>query len=169
MKIQPTFLTKFYGLLVLVLVLNTAAKPTHDFHSSLIHIEYTGGKYEVTLRLFSDDLELAVANFAKKKVHLDATESEAYITNYLSRTLKIKSSGAAHINWEWVGMETEPEATKIYLEYKAKDNANLTVVSTLFTELFDDQKNIITLERKGNKESQLLDKNTSSYTFNFKN
>jgi len=169
MKTHQLFPSKFYILLVVVLLLNTAAKPLHDFHSSLIHIEHTGSKYEVTLRLFSDDLELAVANFAKKKVHLDATESEAYIHNYLTRHLKIQSSGSSRINWEWVGMESDPEATKIYLEYQAKENANLTVVSTLFTELFEDQKNIITLERKGGKESQLLDKSNNTYTFHLKN
>jgi len=158
-----------YIAVVMVALFVTAAKPTHDFHSSITHIEHSSGKYEITLRLFSDDLELAVTNFTKKKVRLDAAESEAYVQNYLSRNLKIKSTGASHINWEWIGMETDPESSKIYLEYQAKDNTSITVFSTLFTELYEDQKNIITLERKGNKESQLLDRVNNTYTFHLKN
>ncbi len=167
---QKSSLRKYTLLLIVVIgLLGVAAKPTHDFHSSITHIEHVSGKYEVTIRVFSDDLEKAVTNFTKKKVHLDAAEGEALVQNYLSRHLKITSSNTSHINWEWIGMESDPESTKIYLEYKAKDNTSLTVITTLLTELFDDQKNIITLERKGNKESQLLDKANTSYTFNLKN
>lgn len=160
-----------YNLVLIVLVglIAVAAKPMHEFHSSITHIEHVSGRYEVTIRVFSDDLEKAVTNFTKKKVQLDAAEGEAQVQNYLSRNLKITSSGTSHINWEWIGMESDPESTKIYLEYKAKDNTSLTVITTLLTELFDDQKNIITLERKGNKESQLLDKSNTTYTFNLRN
>jgi len=147
----------------------TAAIPNHDFHSSLTNIEQVNGRYEITLRLFSDDLEKAVSAFAKKKVNLEELESEGLLQNYLTRNLKIQSIGSSRINWEWIGYEAGPEATKIYLEYKAKDNASLTVRSTLLTEMYDDQQNIVTLNRNGTKQSQLLDKEKTSYTFELKN
>lgn len=72
--------------LLLNLWVGSYSPTTHDFHAALATVKQNAQEntLEVTLRLFTDDLELAVSNASKKKFLLNQSDSvEPEVAEYL--------------------------------------------------------------------------------------
>jgi Domain of unknown function (DUF6702) len=143
----------------------------HDFHVSIMDIVVNdeSGELEITLRVFTEDLELALQKENGKLIRPGADEqnkpTEAYIYNYIMNHVFIEINDAV-VQTEWIGKEMEIEETFIYmvLPLPAKGQS-LFVESKLFFELFTDQENRILFENGSRKQSLVLNKENSKGEF----
>lgn len=147
-----------------------AKKPTHDFHSSLTVLEYEpqSSSYEITIKVFTDDLEAAISKEAGKTLKIDSPTAKAYLQKYLYKNFACKQPNSNIINWEFIDVAVNHETTEIFLEYISRNpKAGLDVKNSLLTDIFDDQQNITTLKFQGQSKSFLFSKAETKYYFSF--
>jgi hypothetical protein len=146
----------------------SAFSVNHEFYLGVFYLEANEGQQqlELTAKLFTDDLENALSQRFGQPVFLDQSDTlSPYITQYLNERFLLRSNGHIHI-WQWVGMETDPDLTYVYLSAKLPSlNAPLTTEVTVFFELFKTQTNIVHLKYNEIKKSAYLTPGKPSYTF----
>ncbi|QHT69488.1 hypothetical protein GXP67_24000 [Rhodocytophaga rosea] len=126
------------------------AEPAHEFHTSLAQIQYntTTKSFEVSLRVFTDDLEAALTreNNNQKVSISDTKLADPFIEKYINKHLLIHTKQGHKQQMTFVGKEIEVDVTWIYVEVSATDDlGGLRIQNTILTELFDDQVNIVNL------------------------
>ena len=136
----------------------------HDFHLSKGTVEYVAQaeSIQVTLHVFIDDLELALTRQGAPTLYL-GTEKEVaatddYVRAYLERHFRLHADGRA-VDFTYLGKETSDDlsAVWIYLEGRpVPPPRKLQVEYDLLTEVFDDQKNILTFRGPSNTRFTLL-------------
>ena len=134
-----------------LLFLANATPPAHDFHVGRARIEYGAAEQEwqITLHLFIDDLELALAEKRSPDLYLgtkrETAEADRYIQSYLQQYFQL-SVGDETLQWEWLGKEISDDLTAfwIYLYVpEANPKAGLKVRNKLLLDLYDDQQNMV--------------------------
>jgi hypothetical protein len=145
----------------------TLLPQVHDFHSSLTVMEYEpkDENYEITIRLFTDDIENLLQKTSNKKIPLESAEAESALKIYLSKHFTVKAPKSRFTNWEWVGFEAGTENSEIFVLYRAKPNTELIVENSILSDLFSDQQNIVNKVVGPSKHSHLFSPGSSSYTF----
>ena len=126
----------------------------HDFHYSRFGLEWNvqTGTWQGILRLFTDDLEVALSldavsetswRLGDEREHASADEAiAAYATSHWSL---VDSSGSA-LSWQFIGKEVDYDITFIYLESAPiEPHAVHAIKSHGFFEMFEDQVNEITM------------------------
>lgn len=130
----------------------------HTFHTSLMSLEYNHQEQlvEISLQVFSHDLENILTRRAGKNVRLDKTpDAEALIFAYLKDTITLKNSAGETKSFAWVGMETQSDRVWLYFESKMPEGLNGAQLSNrLFFELLEDQLNLVHL-KDNNKKNDL--------------
>lgn len=144
------------------------AKPMHPFHSSLTEIRYNAvsHSWEISVRLFADDLEKALIPLNKgQRVSLGKSDiSAAWIEKYLALHFII-SEGVGD-KPVYIGHEFEADAIWVYLELPCTACSRLSLVNTLLTEIFSNQANIVNVIKDKSKKSFLFKKGTEKAEFN---
>lgn len=135
----------------------------HDFHASVTQMQYNAKTkaFEISVRVFTDDLEEALSRGAAAKVHLGPNDKndqiiEKYIRShfgYVSPQKQIKSI-------DYVGHEPEVDANWLYLEmpYAEPFQGGLLKQNVLM-EVFDDQVNMVNIQYQGQKKTFVFRKN----------
>ena len=118
----------------------------HKFYMSLTVVDHNAAEksLEVTMRLFADDLELAVAKQTGKTLKHGQPGFDAAVLAVVQRALAIKRADGSPLTLTWVGLENKVDVTWVYVE--AKDvaaTAGFTVRDTIFTDLFPEQVNML--------------------------
>jgi hypothetical protein len=126
------------------------AEPAHEFHTSLAQIQYnkTSQSFEVSLRVFTDDLEavLTKENNNQKISISDPKLSDPLLEKYIFNHLSVLNKQNQKQPMTFVGKEIEVDVTWIYVEISAiSELSGLRIQNTILTELFDDQVNIVNL------------------------
>lgn len=156
---------KKWGLILLLLV-SAQVLSAHKFYVSLTQINYNSKtkSIEVTLKLFTDDLELSTTNFSKKTVKIiNAEDSDVEIANYIKDKFSISINNKVQV-LNYLGKEMENDVSWCYLEIKnVTDIQSIKINNRIFTEQFPDQKNLIHLNVNGVEESAVLTKNTTTF------
>lgn len=139
-----------YIFISLVCWVSMLAKPAHDFHTSLAQIQFNKSTYsfEVSLRVFTDDLEAALTleNKNQKVSITDAKLADQLIEKYLNKHLLILTGQNQKHDMTFVGKEVEVDVTWIYVEIAATgDHKGLRIQNSILMELFEDQVNIVNL------------------------
>lgn len=156
-------MTKFlrYGFLLLLLV-SLSAAGFHKFYVSIFQINYVPEKktVQITARIFTDDLEKALERKIKKKIYLattkEAPETEELLKKYIADKLHIKINNVEK-GIRFLGRETEDDVVICYLTIPVTEKINtFEVYTTVLTEVYPDQQNIIHTQINGNKKSLLL-------------
>lgn len=157
----------FLAFIVSIIATKAGDSVLHDFHSALTSIVYDAPsrQYEITIRVFSDDLETALCRQANRKIKVESVEGEAILMAYLQKTFRIRNLQSAKISWEFVGFESGPESSRIYLAYPCGPGGKLQVVNKFFMELFDDQKNIVNVIQGERSQSHLFTQGQESHEF----
>lgn len=147
------------------------AKPQHSFHSSLAEMNYNNKSksFQVVLKLFADDTEAALTKFSGlsysvgglgKNRNPDAVLS-AYLNEHFVLTKKSKKSTI-----QYIGKEVSVDMVTVYFEIPFNDNLkNYTLSNTIMLDLFDDQSNIINLQKDNKNKSFQFDSNKRSIQF----
>ncbi|KAA6435730.1 DUF6702 family protein [Rufibacter glacialis] len=132
----------------------------HDFHTSITDARYNpkNQTYELSVRVFADDLEEALSRRHKTTVRLDRSERvNKLMAEYLQAHLAISVVKGTRAPQKFIGAQEEADAIWLYLEIPAgkAPAGQVWVQNALLTEVFNDQTNILNLEVAGKKRSVL--------------
>jgi len=135
--------------LVLLVLLGCGSWFMHKFYVSLTEIRYNEltERFEVSMRIFPDDLDLALLN--RTGIHSQlATElqhdlADSLLMVYLLEDFALRVNGE-ELELNYLGMEPESDAIWCYLESpKTAAPDSITIINAVLTEYFPDQVNII--------------------------
>ena len=148
------------GLLLLGLGAGQAAS-AHSVHASLAQIEHNRetGKAEISIRLFVDDFEQALAKRRGAPVRLDKTPGpDRIVLAYLADALVLTGRDGKRAPLAWVGMDVQALTVWIYLEAELKSGlAGGRLRDTVLFDLFDDQVNTVNLRQGKARETLVFD------------
>ncbi len=157
----------FLGMLALM---SLGAAVFHDFHSSITELEFNtaSGKYEVAIRVFTDDLETAInAQHKGAKLVVDkGTGADVHIGSYMQKAFTIMDKGQKPRPASFIGKELDGEVTWVYMEVEGVTNPQeIIIFNAILIDTFEDQKNIVNCKIKGAKKSFLFDRKHQKYAF----
>ena len=150
--------------LLVALSLLLSGTSLHEFHVSKCQIEYVGAEQslQMSMHIFIDDLEEALRQRGKDQLYIctekEAAEAETYLIDYLKNRILIKANGQK-VDFNFVGKEISDDLAAVwcYLEVKGIEQlTELEVGNKLLQEVFDDQKNLISIIGPDGKKGYAL-------------
>lgn len=146
--------------------------PPHDFHTSLAEMNYneTSKSFEVSLRVFTDDLELALGQFTDNLSFKlsEGDKDEALIKRYIDHHFFIINTKKQKAACKYYGQETKADKTIIYFEIFVKRlSKNYSLQYSVLTEVFEDQFNIVNMFFKGKKLSHRFKRHSAPFPLVF--
>ena len=148
---------------LLVLFLGFLFPNLHPFHSSVTEMTYnqTDQSWEISIRLFQDDLEQTISSNLGKKFRMvpgDAA-SEKVLDAYLRKHFRFHAGKQITTPYRWLGTEQQQDAIWVYLEIPTKsDLVGSYLENSIFLDEFDDQTNLVSWSFQGQKKSYLFRK-----------
>jgi hypothetical protein len=131
------------------------ASAAHKYYTSLAQVEYNAESrtVEVSLRVFADDLELALTRRAGRQVSLDRTkDAGGLVLAYLRDTFAIKNRDGEAKALKWVGMELRAGVAWLYFEAEMPEGlAGGRLRDHVLFELFAEQVNTVSVRYPGAK------------------
>ena len=145
----------------------------HPFFVSVIDINHNqqDKTLEISVRIFTDDLEKTLQQYGKTKVDLlhptDKKATEALLSAYLNKQLQFAADGKA-IKWQLLGFEQIKESTWCYLEVENFSGFNsMDIRCELLYDYEKNQINIFHVKNKGKEKSYKLEYPKSTVRFDF--
>lgn len=145
----------------------------HDFHTSLTEINYNvkEGSLEVSVRVFTDDLEATLTklnNGKQVKIENDPKVIDPLLEKYLRKTLALVGKNKEVKFGKFYGKEKEADATWIYLEFfDCKNLSNYTIYNTIFLDMFSDQTNLMNVIYPTQKKTLVFKENNKTEAWPF--
>lgn len=146
----------------------------HDFHTSLTEINYntTSKSLEITIRVFTDDLENALMKQSGgKKIFINSTTKEQHdplIEQYITRHFVLVSPQKEIKKGTYIGRETEGDATWLYYEIpNCQAIKGYTLMNDIMQELFDDQTNLVNIIYPKDKKTIVYNAKVKTSVFPF--
>lgn len=148
--------------LLLVLIIFTFFSPPeskHPLHVSTTEVNFNAKEksLEISCRIFTDDFEVALSKQFKAKTDLSKPamhkKMDELVKKYLNANLQYKINGK-NLTANYVGFEKDMEATNIYLEISNISSLQrLSLTNSILYDLYDDQMNIVHVEKLGTRKS----------------
>lgn len=160
--------------LLVVLVLMSFAM-AHKFYLSVTNVVYSekDRAFQLTSRLFIDDLEQVLEERYGVEAHLATDEeakiSDTYIEKYLRTKFVVEINGET-VQYAFLGREYQDDVVICYMELADINFADLktmTVQNEILTDLFDEQQNVVHFKWMGQKKSFVLIKQNNKGMLNF--
>ncbi len=136
----------------------------HKFYVSLTEIRYNEQteRFEVSMRIFPDDLDLALLErsgiHTRLATELEHKKADSLLMNYLLEDFKLRFKGEA-LELNYLGKEPESDAIWCYLESsKVPSPDTITIHNAILTEFFPDQVNIVQVYHGKWNKGLLLDR-----------
>lgn len=150
----------FFSLILLILSFFAPAQ-RHDFHTSLAEVHYNQAEQtlEVSLRVFTDDLESALSreNGGKAIRVTEDKTADPFIKNYLSGRFSVIDGANRRKPVNLLGKEITVDVTWLYFEIRDVESlADKRLQNAVLTELFDDQINMVNFITPSGKRSFLF-------------
>jgi hypothetical protein len=155
---------KTYSLIFLLAILAGAAF-AHKFYTSITELSYNKESHsaEVMIHVFANDLEKAVATFHQRKLKIEQPDFDSLAFIYIGNKFLMETSRKELKKISPVGIEYKRDHATIYFEILLPEGfKNLTLTNTLFTELFSQQTNIVTIRSGTKKVSLVFNKETGT-------
>ena len=154
---------------MLIGLLNVA----HPFFMSVIDINHNAKEatLEISVRVFSDDLEKTLQQFSKQKIDIaNAAQKELIekqLQAYVSQRLKLNVNGKP-VNFRILGYEQQMESTWCYFEIENQPFVNTVDVDcSLLYDYESNQVNIVHVKTKGIQKTYKLDYPKRETSFRF--
>lgn len=132
---------------VLMILPSSIGVAAHKYYVSLTQAEYNDETktLEIAVRVFADDLELALTRANKRAVYLDKTADVSnLILAYLQANFEIQNSKNETQKFKWVGIETKVDSVWIYIETAMPEGlGGARARNNLFFELYPEQINTV--------------------------
>lgn len=129
-----------------------SSEEEHPIYISIAEVEYLTGKGEIqcALKIFTDDLELAIRETGVK-LNLDSAKeietSDIYIEKYVKNNFQLDAN-ADISEMQYVGKEYEEASTWIYFSFNVETELKeLKVLNKVIIDLYESQKNIINIRK----------------------
>ncbi len=154
---------------ILYVILSLSAPPLHDIHVSVTEIIPTDNHLNVTVKIFFDDLQIALGLEPGAELPAHYSSSDEMIASYLSEHLHLTINGKSS-NLIYISSDAGPQAVWCQLSCENVDINNINSVSlfnNIFTEIYDDQDNIVKWVSMGNNKQMLLDEKKTEALFKF--
>lgn len=147
-------------LFAIVLTLTSSFhKPKHPFYVSVVDLNYKQKErnLQVSVKLFSNDLEDALQRTSKKNIDLlnpkNQAETDSVLLNYISKRLAIQVNSKKQL-LNYIGYEKEEEAIWTYFEIKnCILPKNIRIDTKLLYDYLPQQINIVHFNVNGHKKS----------------
>lgn len=145
----------------------------HAFHTSLTEIQYNAKdkSLEITIRLFTDDLENALTklnNGQKIMVGGKNDNSDAVLNKYIQQHFAILTPQKQKKTLNYLGKELEGDATWVYVEVPESQVVKGHILyNDIMQELFDDQTNLVNFFYAGSKKTFLFNAKVKSTAIEF--
>ena len=145
----------------------------HPLHVSLCQIDFKpqSKTLEISVKIFADDLLNALSKQNIPDLYLgeqkENPKSDEYVFNYLQNNLSFKINGNK-IEYDYIGKEMEDDALWCFIQINNITELNQIEVSDrILTEIFDDQNNIVEVNKNGKIRNLLLDRKNTVGTLDF--
>ncbi|MBL0884529.1 MAG: hypothetical protein IBJ16_14500 [Chitinophagaceae bacterium] len=145
----------------------------HPFFMSVIDINHNQKEatLEISVRVFSDDLEKTLQQFSKQKIDIlnpaQKESIEKHLQAYVSQRLKLKVNGKP-VNFRILGYEQQMESTWCYFEAENQPLINIVDVDcSLLYDYESNQVNIVHMKTKGIQKTYKLDYPKRETSFRF--
>ncbi|MBX2969120.1 MAG: hypothetical protein KF803_07095 [Cyclobacteriaceae bacterium] len=146
----------------------------HPIHISVTEIEYDEREkeLEITTRIFTDDLELAIRaqrnDPALELLKLPAaTRLDDLVKPYLLQQINIQLDGKAQ-KLNYLGHEQDGDAHVFFIQVQpVKKWKSITVQNQVLLETYDDQSNIVHVTVREKTRSMRLIRNNAAGTLTF--
>jgi len=145
----------------------------HDFYTSVTQIDYNkkAQTLEITVRLFTDDLIVALEQNGAPKMELgtdnEPPEANEFLEKYLRKHLLLTVNGKPS-PFKYHGKEAQLDATWCYLEITdILSVSKLELKNTLLLSSFENQTNMVNLSIDGGTKSGLTRKGSTELDFEF--
>ncbi|MEM9894815.1 MAG: DUF6702 family protein [Bacteroidota bacterium] len=135
----------------MILAYLTTILALHPFHVSVADIKYKEEQdaIQISMRIFIDDLELAIQTF-KENAQISITDkgswknTDEFIGEYLLEHLDIYDYREKEFQLQYLGAEIEEDVVWAYLEIeKVKKLRKITITNTVLLETYSDQENLV--------------------------
>ena len=145
----------------------------HPFYISVCQVDHNPdtGALEMSFRIFTDDLELALETMGTDRLRLgterESEKADLYIGRYLARHVEIEINGR-RVSAAFLGKEVDSDAIWCYVE--AEDIPvleTMTMTNTLLLETYEDQVNLVHVNANGQKKSLVFDGQQIRQTLDF--
>jgi hypothetical protein len=156
-------------LLATLLLLTVKADRGHAFYVSITELVIQDDTLQISLRIFTDDLEDALNEGKAEKTFLNqATQNRQHfvlIKDYVSSRFGA-GHGAKEGAIQWLGHEYEDDVCWIYGQWPiSKDQRLLFIRNEILTELHSQQQNLVHFETKNGIETKLATKQSPEVRF----
>jgi hypothetical protein len=145
----------------------------HPFFVSVIDINHNEKEAtaEISVRIFTDDLEKTLQKYSKAKIDLIQPANKELINQqlntYINNTLHLKINSIP-VKPQYIGYEIIKESTWVYFEASGvKDLKKLEVNCSVLYDLESSQINIFHVKSKGQEKSFKLNNPTRVTSFDF--
>ncbi|HIP49690.1 MAG TPA: hypothetical protein EYG92_12100 [Lutibacter sp.] len=148
--------------LLLLLLLPLLSFSLHKEYYSLTKIDYNQKEetVQITMKLFTNDMELVLNKHFNKVLELDTQIEIAEADHLLETYLKQKFTIAiddVQLNYSFIGKEFEKDALFVYLEIKKiKQIHQIEIQAAMLIEEFPEQENIIKVNINEQRKSLFL-------------
>ncbi len=143
-----------YQLIFIVLI----AFLPHPLHLAVTEITMNKSTktYEISHKIFYDDLESAITRQYKVKLLLNTTKenpkTKEYVQQYLASHFSVISNGQLQ-KLSYVGYEYEQEAMWIYYEMPKITDGTLEITNRILVEYHNDQNNFLHFQQGEQRKS----------------
>ncbi|MBU3661814.1 MAG: hypothetical protein FGM41_01255 [Bacteroidetes bacterium] len=156
-------------LLCFVVAFASFKPAVHPFYVSVcdIVIKPKQGEIEISSRIFTDDLQVALLETEGKKTDLSkiTKENEALLHAYLKKHLQLRAD-TNHLNLNWVGYELYEEMIWVYHSARVtKLPKTLEITNTTLMETFEGQSNIVKVTLNDAVQTYKLTEQEKGYSF----
>ena len=143
-------------LCVLTFFLSSAHR-AHDFHASVTQMQYNpkDRAFEISIRVFTDDLEKALTQLSGTKVDLGPNDkNDPLIEKYIRAHFSHISPQKQPKSFQYIGHEIEADANWLYLEMPyAEGFKGGLLKQNILMDMFDDQVNMVNVSYQGQKKT----------------
>lgn len=131
----------------------------HPFHVSICEVYHNQKTHslEITMKIFIDDLELAIQNQGNTEFKLvDSSDKEidgSTLKNYITGRFKIKTN-SKEVDLDFVGFEFDNDAILCYFEAGKMKTINvIEIKNAILLEVYSDQINLSHFQYNGEMKS----------------
>lgn len=138
------------------------ASQNHPFHTSVTEIVFNEKDqlWEVSIRLFQDDLEAGLSVFQGKKFQFQPNiDADELLAKYIKSHVGFQVNRKLQTPYRYIGFEPQKDVIWVYLEIPTNQQLNgVFFQNSLLVDVFPDQTNLVHLARLDKKKSYLFKK-----------
>ena len=138
------------------------ASKNHPFHTSVTEIVFNEKEqlWEVSIRLFQDDLEAGLSAFQGKKFQFQAgVDVDELLTKYIKTHVGFQVNLKLQTPYRYIGFEPQKDVIWVYLEIPTQQQfTGAYFQNSLLVDVFPDQTNLLHVARMDKKKSYLFKK-----------